>query len=283
MGFLNKLVRFVLMQIAAIGFMLIAPLLYLVPFIFVVLTPHSDVFSTLALGMMLTGPFVSAFWMMMVCMFRRYRRSTTDGSSYECSLEGSLAATGWMLLGFFGTLVAELVFLFVFHVPRDGDTLGWALWFATAPLVIFSPLIIFVCLGNTGETETATPKRVRSAKTIAIDKNYEEARDIILKLRREGRFDGKSDKGYFSSEILDIAESALTEEQWGAFKFRTIADDPVEMRQRESYRSGTIGEKYFYAPYQQYLYETGRSDNAPPVFPEDEPTKVEVETKNSPY
>jgi hypothetical protein len=67
MKILNELVQIILRQILALGFMLIAPVLYLIPFIFVVLSPHSDIVDMLAVGMMLTGPFVSAFWTMIVC------------------------------------------------------------------------------------------------------------------------------------------------------------------------------------------------------------------------
>jgi hypothetical protein len=157
--------------------------------------------------------------------------------------------------------------------------LGWTLWFMAAPFAIFAPLIIFLVVGKDTPEETERRNRVKSAETIAIEKNYAEACDIIRRLHREGRFDGKSDKGVFWTETLEVAESALTEEQFDAFKFVTIANDPEEMERRARFRPGTFGEAHLYAPYQQYLYETGRSDKAPPVFPEDEPTKVEVETK----
>jgi hypothetical protein len=145
MEFLNKLVRFVLMQIAALGFMLIAPVLYLIPFVFIVLTPNNDIIPMLAVAMMMSGPFVSAFWTMIVCMVRRYRRITADGDPYEPSLGGMFVATGWMLYGFFGTVVTELLFMFTVHSLgnlRGPNPWGWALWFAAAPFVIFSPLLL---------------------------------------------------------------------------------------------------------------------------------------------
>jgi hypothetical protein len=52
------------------------------------------------------------------------------------------AATGWMLYGFFGTVVAEVLFLCVFHLPRIGNTSGLAIWFAVMPFVIFAPLLL---------------------------------------------------------------------------------------------------------------------------------------------
>jgi len=145
MEFLNKLVQFVLMQIAALGFMLIAPVLYLIPFVFIVLTPNNDIIPMLAVAMMMTGPFVSAFWTMIVCMVRRYRRITADGNPYQCSLGGMFAATGWMLYGFFGTVATELLFVFTVHSLgnlRGPNPRGWAAWFAAAPFVIFAPLLL---------------------------------------------------------------------------------------------------------------------------------------------
>jgi hypothetical protein len=146
MKILNQLVQIIIRQILALGFLLVAPLIYLIPFIFVVLSPNSDIVDMLAVGMMVTGPFVSGFWTMMILMFRRYRRMTADGSPYECSLGGTLAATGWMLLGFFGTLAAELLFCFTVRwlvgAPDGANRWGWALWFFAAPFVIFSPLLL---------------------------------------------------------------------------------------------------------------------------------------------
>src|ERR1035437_7469085 len=143
MEFLKNLGQFILFQIATVGFMLIAPLLYLIPLFFVVLSPpNNDVFPILAVAMTVTGPFVSAFWTMIVCMMRRVHRIRISGGDYTPSLEGVFAATGWMLYGFFGTVVAEVLFLCVFHLPRIGNTSGLAIWFAVMPFVIFAPLLL---------------------------------------------------------------------------------------------------------------------------------------------
>ena len=61
MKILNQLVQIIIRQILALGFLLVAPLIYLIPFIFVVLSPNSDIVDMLAIGMMVTGPFVSGF------------------------------------------------------------------------------------------------------------------------------------------------------------------------------------------------------------------------------
>jgi len=149
MEFLKKLVRFVLMQIAALGFMLVAPLLYLIPFVLVVLTPNNGIFPMLAAAYMVTGPFVSAFWTMIVCMMRRVRRVRNGGGTYTPSVQGMFAATGWMLYGFFGTLAAELLFCFLFGVPTYTPDVAvnaakWNLWFAGAGFAVFSPIFLLL-------------------------------------------------------------------------------------------------------------------------------------------
>jgi len=279
MKILNELVRIVVRQLLALGFLLIAPLLYLIPFIFVVLTPQSDIFGMLAFGMMATGPFVSAFWTMIVCMLRRHRRMTADGSPYECSLEGTLAATGWMLVGFFGTLAAELLFLFVFHVPRDGDTWSWALWFFTAPFVIFSPLLVVWVWGKKNSPDDDTQEKfyvrypdgglsrpfsyddacahrgltggrvfsgknlssdqTKSAETIAIENNFSEAKAIA---QRMGPGESVSE--------------ALTPDQWNAAAFMDTLNDRDQMQEWIDGEPGTMGE-YVAKKYLQYVRETG--------------------------
>jgi hypothetical protein len=128
-------------------FLLIAPLLYwTIPFIFVAIDPQSD-FHMLAFAYMALGPFVSTFWTMIVCMMRRYRRMTADGRPYEPRLSGVAAAFGFMLLGFFVSLAAELLFCFLFGVPTYTSDVAvnashWNLWFAGAGFAVFSPIIL---------------------------------------------------------------------------------------------------------------------------------------------
>ena len=101
MGFLDRLVRVVLRQLAALGFLIIVPLIYIIPVVLVIVAPDAtSLFQMLALGLMVTGSFVSAFWTMIACMCRRVKRMTADGSPYECSLAGGIAAAGWMTLGY---------------------------------------------------------------------------------------------------------------------------------------------------------------------------------------
>jgi hypothetical protein len=283
MKILNELVQIILRQILALGFLLVAPLIYLIPFIFVVLSPNSDIVDMLAVGMMVTGPFVSGFWTMMVLMFRRYRRMTADGSPYQCSLEGTLAATGWMLLGFFGTLAAELLFCFTVRwlvgAPDGVNRWGWALWFFTAPFVIFSPLLVVWVWGKKNSPDDDTQEKfyvrypdgglsrpfsyddacahrgltggrvfsgknlssdqTKSAETIAIENNFSEAKAIA---QRMGPGESVSE--------------ALTPDQWNAAAFMDTLNDRDQMQEWIDGEPGTMGE-YVAKKYLQYVRETG--------------------------
>jgi hypothetical protein len=145
--FLTTPLRFLWRSLLWFVFLLIAPLLYwTVPFAFIAVHPNSD-FRMLVFAYMALGPFVSAFWTMIVCMVRRYRRMTSDGRPYQRSLGGVAAAFGFMLFGFFVSLAAELLFCFRFGVPTYTSDLGvnaaqWNLWFAGAGIAVFSPLIL---------------------------------------------------------------------------------------------------------------------------------------------
>src|SRR5271157_462698 len=100
--FLTAPLRFLWRSILTFSFLLLAPLLYwTIPFAFVAIDRNSD-FRMLVFAYMALGPFVSAFWTMIVCMVRRYRRMTSDGRPYQRSLGGVAAAFGFMLFGFFG-------------------------------------------------------------------------------------------------------------------------------------------------------------------------------------
>ena len=111
--FLTAPLRFIWRSLLWLIFLLLAPLLYwTIPFAFIAIDPNSD-FRMLVFAYMALGPFVAAFWTMIVCMVRRYRRMTADGSPYEPSLSGVAAAFGFMLFGFFGSLAAEVAFVWL--------------------------------------------------------------------------------------------------------------------------------------------------------------------------
>ena len=283
MKILNQLVQIILRQILALGFLLVAPLIYLIPFIFVVLSPNSDIFDMLAIGMMVTGPFVSAFWTMMILMFRRYRRMTADGSPYECSLGGTLAATGWMLLGFFGTLAAELLFCFTVRwlvgAPDGANRWGWALWFFAAPFVIFSPLLLVWVWGRKNNSDDDTPKTfyVRYPDGgLSRPFSYEDA-CAHRGLTGGSVFSGTnltSDQTK-SAETIAIENNfseakavarrmghevsifdALTENQWNAVAFMDTLNDREQMQEWIDGEPGTMGE-FVAKKFLRYVRETG--------------------------
>jgi hypothetical protein len=140
MELLKKLGQFILMQIAILGFLIAAPALFLaVPFVMIANGADSDTMRGVAIIFLFAGPLVSAFWTMIVCMVRRVKRMTNGNPhAYKCSVQGSFAAFGWMLYGFFGTLVAEVAFVLLAQVVN----LTPVVWFAAAPFVVFSPLLL---------------------------------------------------------------------------------------------------------------------------------------------
>jgi hypothetical protein len=145
MGLLRKLGQIILARIAILAFLIFAPVLYLViPFIPLAGNANRSDLDGVAFFYMAAGPFVSAFWTMIICMLRRYRRVTSYGRPYERSLGGLFAAFGWMLFGFFGSLVAEVIFYVLFH----GVSKNLFVFFALAPLATFAPLLLVWALGK---------------------------------------------------------------------------------------------------------------------------------------
>jgi hypothetical protein len=51
-------------------------------------------------------------------------------------------ACGWMIAGLLLSAFFEFLFVWVFHFPKTGDTIGWILWFAAAPFAAFSPVFL---------------------------------------------------------------------------------------------------------------------------------------------
>ena len=112
MEFLRAVGRFILMQLAILGFLLVAPAIFVGVSLYVIAGKAGSNPGMLAFFYMAAGPFVSAVWTMIVLQVRRVRRVTGgDVRSYKCSVRGHLAAWGYMLYGFFGTLVAEVAFV----------------------------------------------------------------------------------------------------------------------------------------------------------------------------
>ncbi len=103
MEFLRAVGRFILTQSAILGFLLLAPAIFVGVSLFVIVGGAGKNPGMLAFFYLAAGPFVSAVWTMIVLQVRRVRRVTGgDVRSYKCSVRGHLAAWGYMLYGFFG-------------------------------------------------------------------------------------------------------------------------------------------------------------------------------------
>ena len=144
MDILKWVVKQILIQLAILSGLLVAPVIYLtVPFILIALNPNGN-WHVLALIYILFGPFAASAWMIITRMVSRHRRLTADGTPYKRSLEGILVACGWMVVGFIGSAIAEFIFLIAFYAifGKVSSTGGWLLWFAIAPFATFSPVIL---------------------------------------------------------------------------------------------------------------------------------------------
>jgi len=182
MEFLNKLVQHVLSLIATMGWLLIAPLLYILPVIFVLISPAHDIFDLLAGFQLATGPFVSAFWTIIVLGLRKSRREIKEYGVNVSVGEATVLGLGYALYGFFGTLVAEVVFfVMVGGTPRVDNVLGWALWFAAMPFVIFAPVLLVSVKGEAGQRamrgEIGLTHRLAGNGTLSSRRNNGRHRD----------------------------------------------------------------------------------------------------------
>ena len=145
--FLTAPFRFIWHSILWILFLTAAPLLYLtIPFLLIAFDPHGY-FSVLAGIYMLLGPLIAAFWMLVSCHWPTVRRARLEGrlSTWREDAGGygrtMPKAFGFMFLGLFGSMIAEIVFCGMFSVP-NGNPWGAALYFATAPFATFAPVIL---------------------------------------------------------------------------------------------------------------------------------------------
>lgn len=142
-GKMKTLIRIILEQLLIFSLLLIAPVLYIVvPIIALAVTSDGDLLGGLAFVYLLFGPLVASFWMVITRMYSRHQRLTADGSPYHSSFKGMFIACGWMIAGLLLSAVFEFLFVWVFHFPKTGDTIGWILWFTAAPFTAFSPVFL---------------------------------------------------------------------------------------------------------------------------------------------
>jgi hypothetical protein len=140
-------IRFVFRCLLAVLFLLLAPLLYAtIPFLCIATDPNSD-FSILALAYMALAPFASAFWLLMVSVLPDVYRAQKQGRVFEAN---HVKGFGLLFLGFFGSLGAEVLFLFyLFPIPRYtentvANAANWRSWFAGMGIAAFLPVILLV-------------------------------------------------------------------------------------------------------------------------------------------
>jgi hypothetical protein len=139
----RSIVRLVAINIALILFCASAPLLYVtVPF-WVILT-HKSV-ADMATIYMLAGPFACGFWMTVICHWHTVQKAQREGRLANWrDTEGGMVCTvgksfGFMLMGFFGSALAEFTFCGAAGNLLHSTT-GRLEFFAMAPFAVFAPV-----------------------------------------------------------------------------------------------------------------------------------------------
>jgi hypothetical protein len=140
-------IRFLFRCVLALVFLLLAPLLYaVVPFALIAADPNSD-FSMLALAYLTLAPFASSFWLLMVSVLPDVYRAQKEGRVFAANHGKGF---GLLFLGFFGSLSAELLFLFyLFPIPRESadiivNAAQWRSWFLGMGIAGYLPVILLL-------------------------------------------------------------------------------------------------------------------------------------------
>lgn len=120
----------------------LAPIILVVlPLVSVILHPNED-FSWLAVFFVFTTPFAVALWMAFLCHWHGIRQWQRAGklSTYHEDHGGLIAtnlkSTGFLVLGFFGSWVCEMLFVLV--CPYNSIE-PWK-WFLMFPFAAFAPV-----------------------------------------------------------------------------------------------------------------------------------------------
>lgn len=101
------------------------------------------------------GPFVNGFWMALLCRWYPIRMAQREGRLDQYVQERTMRdlwnrnmeATGYMLLGFFGTLLAQAIYYVIVAAvikPMLPQEVALPLFFALLPFAVFAPVIILV-------------------------------------------------------------------------------------------------------------------------------------------
>jgi hypothetical protein len=140
MEFLRAVGRFILAQLAILGFLLLAPAILVGVSLFAIAGGAGSNPGFLAFFYMAAGPVVSAVWTAFFMSLRRVLRTTTFGNrtAASCGMRVQIASCGWALVGFLGTIAAEVSFNLAFHAVSKSPTV----YFAVAPFAVFAPLLL---------------------------------------------------------------------------------------------------------------------------------------------
>jgi hypothetical protein len=233
MELLRAIGRFILTQLAIAGFLLLGPAILVGVSLFVIAGGAGGNPGFLAFFYMAAGPFVSAVWTPFFMSLRRVLRMTTFGNrtAYRCGVRGHLASCGWMLYGFFGTLVAEVAFVLLFHALSRSPLV----FFVVAPFVVFSPLVAGLVWHARKRSHTSG----KTAKTVSMQSKLRAASLRIACLRGNGKSD---------EEILGLLDGYDHE----AVLFQASLANTDELR---ACPAGSMGE-LVYKRNQRYLRET---------------------------
>jgi len=167
-GLFKFAVDVILIHIAVIVIGLAAPVLFtVVPFVVIAKNPGADL-SMFSTAYLMAGPFVSAFWMIIMChlplAMKAYRVGKLDEYKAEKGgVRGVLKAIGFMVLGFIGTVIAEGVLLVVTNSVHTQAE--YVRFFMVAPFAVFAPVLILLAV-----------RYLRSKREDAFDDQIEAAR-----------------------------------------------------------------------------------------------------------
>jgi hypothetical protein len=135
-----------------------------------------------------------------------------------------------MLYGFFGTLVAEVAFVLLFHCVSRSPVV----FFAVAPFVLFAPMIA----GSAWHVRKRSYTSGKSAETVAMENKLRAASLRIACLKRNGKN---------GEEILGLLDG----DDHGAVLFQASLDNMDELR---ACPAGSMGE-LVHKRNQRYLRE----------------------------
>src|SRR5271170_1258148 len=176
-GFLKWGVEQIFILLIAGVLLLSAPLLYTVGAEYLVWQNPNDL--SWAAPYFLLGPLVCSFWMIFICHFhsiRLWRRQGKFTGTYESEwadanggwLHLNLKATGFMVLGFLGSALAEAALVIWKNPQSESGNLGGAtFYFAVAPLFVFAPVIIVILKRWNYDEQQKYPQQNWSADRIA--------------------------------------------------------------------------------------------------------------------